>query len=138
MSRPHAASEVLLLAMDSANFGAEGAQVPRTPWVLRLLVEHLIDELPDGPNREKILELRDPQRGVTNRRVAQAMNHLVVASFIEPVGSFNEAAWAVAKCGRAAADALWQDFKPAEAESVRLAAQRAMAIFVAWSKASRP
>ncbi len=136
--QPHAASDVLLLAMDSAQFGAHGAQLPRAPWVVRLLVEQLIAELPDGPTRETILALRDPQRGVTNHRVAPVMNQLAASAFIKPFGSFDTAVWMIADRGRTAADALWCKVTTAEADSVRSAAQRAMAIFVAWSKTSRP
>ncbi|WP_074368125.1 MULTISPECIES: hypothetical protein [Mycobacteriaceae] len=137
MCQPHGASEFLLLAMDSAEFGAHSARLPRIPWVARLLVEQLIAELPDGHARETILTLRDPQRGVTDRRLAPVMEQLAALAFIEPFGSFDNAVWMVADRGRAAADTLWCEITPAEAESVRTATQRAMAIFVAWSKTSR-
>ena len=138
MCQPHAASDVLLLAMDSTQLSPHGGQLPRNPWVVRLLVEQLIAELPDGQIRETILALRDPQRGVTNRRLAPVLDQLAASAFIEPCGSFDNAMWMIAHRGRTAADALWCEIAPAEAESVRSAAQRATAILVAWSKTSRP
>jgi len=113
-----AASDVLLLAMDSAQSTAHGTQLPRTPWAVRLLVEQLIDALPDGPARETVLALRDPRRGVTNHRVAPVMSELAACAYIQPFGSFENAVWMIAERGRAAADALWLEVTPAEAESV--------------------
>ncbi len=80
----------------------------------------------------------DEQRGVTDRRVAPVLCQLIAAALIKPHGAFEEAVWVIAEPGRNAADELWGEVATDEAEAVRSAAQRAMAIVVAWSKTARP
>ena len=137
VSQPDKVSDVLLIAMESAQFGPCGTQLPRVPWAVRVLVEQLIIMLPEGSTRDAVLPLRDPKRGVTTRNIAPVLRQLTAESLIIPNGVRADAVWTITDAGHATLDTLRSTLPRKDARAVQAASQRAMAIVVALSKAAR-
>lgn len=125
---------MLLAAMESGQAGRGEARLPRAPWAARVLVEQLFAVLPEGDTRDILLPLFDPVQGVTNRKVAPVIRQLTADSKIAPTGVGNNAKWIITEVGCEASVIFRSTLPGNDGNAVRLASQRAMAIFVAWSK----
>lgn len=137
MSQSRKATDVLLVAIDSAQFGQYHTRFPRAPWATRVLVEQLIDLLPDGTTRDAVLALRDPERGVINRNISPVIRQLTAESLITPNGFHSSAFWTITRTGYEALESVRPSLSDRENSAVQAASQRAMAIIVAWSKTAR-
>lgn len=132
------ASDVLLLGIDAAcvAVGGPGA-FPRQQWAVHVLVEQLLRELPRGTAAAATMGwFWEPGRGVTNYRVAQVTEHLAFEGRLLPVGHGPLAQWTLPP-ERLEVAQLRKRLTLAEADGIETAAQRTLAISVAWSKARR-
>jgi hypothetical protein len=120
----------VLLGIDAAS--AHSGGLPRAPWVMRVLVEHLRDGL-DGSRKKSFGGIAETGRGVTDQRVQPLVWNLVESGYIVPVGIKAEALWTVAPEHVESVTTMWSALSTNEAQIVRRAAQRAAAIFVALS-----
>lgn len=124
---------VMLLGIDA--FEAEsGVGIGRAKWAARALVEALWAAMPSsGAVSACLLRFWDPQRGISDRVVARATNELLDSGFLEPAGVGDEAVWLVSPDRAAQVQSIWGALRVDERAAIRTAAQRALAMSVAWS-----
>jgi hypothetical protein len=126
----------LRTAIDAAPAGMPG--ISRHTWVLKVLFEQLVFLLPrDSPSGRAIARVNDSCRGVTDAVVARATDHLLGSDFLIADGSGHTAVWQI-KPGRIAeVDRMIGGLSPTENLAMRTAAQRTLAMSLAWSKTFR-
>lgn len=137
-SVPFGASDVLLLGIDAACLADGGfGAFPRQQWAVQVLAEQLLRELPvNSATATAMRWFWAPGRGVTTYRVAQVTDCLAANGRLVPTGRGSVARWTIPP-ERLDVTSLRQRLTVREAEGIDAAAQRALAIAVAWSKARR-
>lgn len=130
---------VLVLAADAAiAYGqVTHSTFSRRPWVAQMLVEELLSELPAGNALRALRRLFVEGYGVSESAAESAFFDLVHTGWLVAEGTAAQAAWGLGVSRSEQVDQLWQTLSETEARAVRVAAQRTMAISVAWSKKRR-
>lgn len=128
---------LLLLGMDAVRLET-GQGVARAKWVARALVEELAAAMPPSATISSVLDqCRDPQVGVSDSAIARATNELLDAGFLEPRGIGDQAIWAIVPNRAGEVSQLWSALAPREKSAFHMAAQRTLAMSVAWSNRRR-
>lgn len=130
---------VLVLGVDAAiAYGqVTHSSFSRRTWVAQMLVEELLSELPTGNALRALRRLFVDGYGVSESAADAAFSDLVHTGWLVAEGIAAEAAWTLDVDRAEQVDQLWRTLSEAEARAVRAAAQRTMAISVAWSKKRR-
>lgn len=129
----------MLLAIDAASeYSREtGQELSRRAWVGRALVEELLRLLPPGRAARSLSRLSIDGRGVTDSVVDGAFLDLAAGGWLIPSGVSAKSVWAVDVDRRSEIDDLWTTITEDERRAVQRAAQRVVAVSVAWSKKLR-
>ena len=130
---------VVLLAIDAASEYARetGQEFSRRTWVGQALVEDLLRLLPPGRAARSLGRLSADGRGVTDSAVDSAFLDLAAGGWLIPSGLHAHSVWAVDASRRSEIDDLWTPLTEEERRAVQGAAQRVVAVSVAWSKKLR-
>lgn len=104
--------------------------LPRSPWAVDVLIEHLASEAPESsPLRSAISRLRNVSP--RSQLVALAGQHVINIS-----GIGTRSSYAIAEDHVQAVATLEAALTSKELDAIERAVQRSNAIFAAWSKAS--
>jgi len=130
---------VLILGVDAATaYGkAMGSTLSRRPWVAQMLVEELLRELPHGNAHRALGRLFSGGYGVSESSVEAVFVDLAQCGWLNVEGVGAESRWRLNESRTSQVSQLWQSLNDNEARAVRTAAQRTIAISVAWSKKRR-
>lgn len=130
---------VVLVAVHVAGEHASyvGAELERSSWVRLALIEELLRELPRGRAQRALRRLVIEGRGVTESAADAVFFDLTLNGWLVPRSVHADATWEVDPGRRGEIDGLWASLAEPERRAVQKAAQRTMAVSVAWSKKLR-
>lgn len=130
---------VVLVAVDAAGEHAShiGAELGRSSWIRQALIEELLRELPRGRAQRALRRLVTDGRGITESAADAVFFDLTLNGWLVPCGARADATWEVDTGRRHEIDGLWASLTEPERRAVQKAAQRTMAVSVAWSKKLR-
>lgn len=130
---------VVLVAVDAMKRHAEqiGAELGRDSWLRQALIEEVLQVLPSGHAQRALRRLRTDGRGVSESAVDAVFYDLALNGWLIPRGVRSQATWEIDASRRDEIDELWAAFTDSERRAVERAAQRTMALSVAWSNKLR-
>lgn len=114
-----------------------GGELGRSSWIRQALIEELLRELPRGRARRALRRLVTEGRGLTESAADAVFFDLTLNGWLIPRGVHGDASWEVDASRRREIDVLWALLSESERRAVQKAAQRTMAVSVAWSKKLR-
>jgi hypothetical protein len=128
---------VVLLAIDAASEYAHetGQELSRRPWVSQALIEELLRVLPPGNAARSLGRLAG--RAKADSVFQLLLLDLAASGWLIPSGVHEHSVWAVDASRRSEIDDLWTSITEDEQRAVQRAAQRVVAVSVAWSKKLR-
>ena len=129
----------MLVGVDAAGEHARriGAELARSAWVRQALIEELLRELPRGRAQRALRRLAIEGRGVTGSAADAVFFDLTLNGWLIPHGVHVQATWEVDASRRDEIDRTWETLTEPERRAVQKAAQRTIAVSVAWSKKLR-
>jgi hypothetical protein len=130
---------VLLAAYVASEYAHQtGAQVSRRSWVRQALIDELVRLLPTGGGAARsIRRLVTEGRGVTESVADDVFLDLAAGGWLAPSGLYADATWTVQNDRRDDIVGLWSALTKEEQNAIQRAAQRTVAVSVAWSKKAR-
>lgn len=130
---------VVLLAVDVAAESARhiNADLGRSSWIRQALIEELLRALPRGRAHRALRRLSTERLGVTESDADDVFFDLTLNGWLIPRGTNADASWEVDASRRGEIDSLWAALTESEQRAVEKAAQRTIAVSVAWSKKVR-
>jgi hypothetical protein len=130
---------VVLVAVDTLAEHASqiGGELERRAWIRQALIEELLRSLPRGRARRALRRLATEGRGVTESAADAVFFDLTLNGWLIPFGVHAQATWEVDSSRRGEIDGLWASLTEPERRAVQKAAQRTIAVAVAWSKKLR-
>lgn len=129
----------MLVAVDAVDEHARhiGAELGRSSWIRHALIEELLRTLPRGGAQKALCRLVTEKRGVTEADADAVFFDLTLSGWLIPRGVHAGATWEVDKSRRGEIDGLWEAFTEPERRAIQTAAQRTIAVSVAWSNKLR-
>lgn len=130
---------VVLVAVDAVCQHAQqvGAEVGRSSWIRQALIEELLQALPRGRAQNAVRRLTTEGRGITESAADAVFYDLTLNGWLIPRGVHSQATWEIDTSRRDEIDGLWAALTESERRAVRGAAQRTIALSVAWSNKAR-
>ncbi|CAM4355914.1 hypothetical protein MB901379_00017 [Mycobacterium basiliense] len=102
-----------------------------------MLVEELLRSLPSSHALRTLQRLFTAGRGVTGASTEDVFLDLAQGGWLVPDGIGSTATWMIDASRRVQVDELWSTLSQDEARAVQVAAQRVIAVSVAWSNKRR-
>lgn len=141
MDRPRLTpNAVVLVAVDALRRHSEqvGAGLRRDSWIRQALIEEVLQALPSGlAQRVLRRRLKPDRRGVTKSAADAVFDDLTLNGWLIPRGVSSQATWEIDSSRMDEIDGLWAALTESERRAVERAAQRTMALSVAWSNRLR-
>lgn len=130
---------VVLVAVDALRRHAEqvGAELRRDSWIRQALIEEVLQALPSGLAQRALRRLKPDSRGVTESAADAVFDDLTLNGWLVPRGVSPQATWEIDRSRRDEIDGLSAALTESERRAVERAAQRTMALSVAWSNKLR-
>ncbi len=130
---------VVLVAIDALGRHAEqiGAELGRDSWIRQALIEEALQALPCGLAQRALRRLRTGRRRVSETAADAVFYDLTLNGWLIPRGVHSEATWEIDTGRQDEIDGLWAALTDLERRAVERAAQRTMALSVAWSNKLR-
>lgn len=130
---------VVLVAVDALGRHAEqiGAELGRDSWIRQALIEEVLQALPCGGAQRALGRLRTGRRGVSESTADAVFYDLMLNGWLIPRGVRSQATWEIDSSRRDEIDGLCAALTDLERRAVERAAQRTMALSVAWSNKLR-
>ena len=130
---------VVLVAVDAIAEHARhiGAEFGRSSWIRQELIEELLRALPRGSAQQALRRLVTERRGVTEADADAVFFDLTLNGWLIPRGAHAAATWVIDTSRRGEIDGLWAALTEPERRGIQTAAQRTIAVSVAWSNKLR-